>query len=246
MIGVDEVGRGPAIGPLVVASLAVPVEDVERLIKLGVRDSKRISQAMRKKIEEGILEISEESDWKYCVLPISPESIDISRSLKSLNEIEEELFIEAIKRVTLTHTNAKVNLDPIGNNPKLFAERMYRKLHFERPNLHFESRKGMDDDCAVTGAASIMAKEFRDRAISNLSNDLGFNIGSGYPSDPKTIEALKALTKGDIPHVSLRWTWATTINAWKKNHTVPIPARTTNGIVLQQGLNPTYLRDRLN
>ena len=129
---------------------------------------------------------------------IGPESIDISRSLKSLNEIEEELFIEAIKSVSLTHTNAKVNLDPIGNNPKLFAERMYRKLHFERPNLHFESRKGMDDDCAVTGAASIMAKEFRDRVIADLCSELGFNVGSGYPSDPKTIEALKELQGGSL------------------------------------------------
>ena len=41
MIGVDEVGRGPAIGPLVVASLAVPENDVQKLIKIGVRDSKK-------------------------------------------------------------------------------------------------------------------------------------------------------------------------------------------------------------
>ena len=40
VIGVDEVGRGPAIGPLVVASLAVPENDVQRLLKIGVRDSK--------------------------------------------------------------------------------------------------------------------------------------------------------------------------------------------------------------
>ena len=35
VIGVDEVGRGPAIGPLVVASLAVPENDVQKLIKIG-------------------------------------------------------------------------------------------------------------------------------------------------------------------------------------------------------------------
>ena len=117
--------------------------------------------------------------------------------------------------------------------------RVYNKLHSRRPNLHFESRKGMDDKCVVTGAASIVAKQYRDRVISDLSDNLGFNLGSGYPSDPTTIEALKELTKGKLPHDSLRWTWATTSNAWKENHTVPIPTGTTNGIVLQQGLNPS-------
>ena len=238
MIGVDEAGRGPAIGPLVVASLAIPKEDVQRLIKMGVRDSKRISKTKREMIEKDIFETMEERDWKVCVIPISPESINISRSIKSLNEIEEEAFIEAIESVSSADTNAKVNLDPIGNNPKLFAMRVYNKLHSRRPNLHFESRKGMDDKCAVTGAASIVAKQHRDRVISDLSDNLGFNLGSGYPSDPTTIEALNQLTRGDLPHVSLRWTWATTLNAWKKNHTVPIPIRTTNGTVLQRGLNP--------
>ena len=237
MIGVDEVGRGPAIGPLVVASLAVPENDVQRLLEIGVRDSKKISKAKRKKIEEDIYATLKESDWKLCVLPISPESIDISRSSKSLNEIEEEAFIEAIKNVSLEHTIAKVKLDPIGNQPELFARRMYNRLHPERPHLDFESRKGMDDTCVVTGAASIMAKVYRDRVIADLCSELGFNVGSGYPSDPTTIEALNQLTRGDLPHVSLRWTWATTSNAWKKNHTVPIPIRTTNGTVLQRGLD---------
>ena len=113
MIGVDESGRGPAIGPLVVASLAIPKEDVQRLIKMGVRDSKRISKTKREMIEKDIFETMEERDWKVCVIPISPESIDISRSIKSLNEIEEEAFIEAIESVSSADTNAKVNLSLI-------------------------------------------------------------------------------------------------------------------------------------
>ena len=40
-----------------------------------------------------------------------------------------------------------------------------------------------------------MAKVYRDRIIADLSNEQ-FNVGSGYPSDPTTIEALKELTRG--------------------------------------------------
>ena len=67
---------------------------------MGVRDSKRISKTKRDMIEKDIFETIEERDWKICVIPISPESIDISRSIKSLNEIEEEAFVEAIESVS--------------------------------------------------------------------------------------------------------------------------------------------------
>ena len=43
MIGVDEAGRGPVIGPLVVAALAIPSEDIEILSELNVKDSKDLS-----------------------------------------------------------------------------------------------------------------------------------------------------------------------------------------------------------
>ena len=36
IIGVDEAGRGPVIGPLVVAALAIPADDIEILSKLNV------------------------------------------------------------------------------------------------------------------------------------------------------------------------------------------------------------------
>ena len=42
IIGVDEAGRGPVIGPLLVAALAIPAEDVGILSKLNVKDSKDI------------------------------------------------------------------------------------------------------------------------------------------------------------------------------------------------------------
>ena len=55
-------------------------------------------------------------------------------------------------------------------SPSYLQEDVHR-LHPERPHLDFESRKGMDDTCLVTGAASIMAKVYRDRIIADLSSD---------------------------------------------------------------------------
>ncbi|MCK5548891.1 MAG: ribonuclease HII, partial [Thermoplasmata archaeon] len=43
--GIDEAGRGPVIGPLVVAG--VKVDDESKLTELGVRDSKKLSPRQR-------------------------------------------------------------------------------------------------------------------------------------------------------------------------------------------------------
>ena len=42
-IGVDEAGRGPVIGPLVVCSVAIPRDDCKMLTDRGVKDSKDLS-----------------------------------------------------------------------------------------------------------------------------------------------------------------------------------------------------------
>ena len=39
IIGVDEAGRGPAIGPLVVSSICIPAEDLPHLEGIGAKDS---------------------------------------------------------------------------------------------------------------------------------------------------------------------------------------------------------------
>ena len=42
-IGIDEAGRGPVIGPLVVCSVAIPKSDIGLLVEIGVKDSKRFN-----------------------------------------------------------------------------------------------------------------------------------------------------------------------------------------------------------
>ena len=64
MIGVDEAGRGPVIGPLVVAALAIPAEDIEILSELNVRDSKDLSPNERLRIFTAINQRIEDGKWK--------------------------------------------------------------------------------------------------------------------------------------------------------------------------------------
>ena len=52
--GVDEAGRGPVIGPLVVA--CVYVEDDSSLVEIGVKDSKKLSPKVRERMYQQIID----------------------------------------------------------------------------------------------------------------------------------------------------------------------------------------------
>ena len=100
VIGVDEAGRGPAIGPLVVSSICIPSGDLLHLESIGAKDSKVMSSKKRNEVESSILRESKKRDWRICRIPISAKSIDEERAIKSLNSIEIERFVQAILEVS--------------------------------------------------------------------------------------------------------------------------------------------------
>ena len=55
-LGVDEAGRGPALGPLVVCAISMPKDDRRILSDLGVKDSKKLSKKRREEIYQEIIE----------------------------------------------------------------------------------------------------------------------------------------------------------------------------------------------
>ena len=237
VIGVDEAGRGPAIGPLVVSSICIPSGDLLHLESIGAKDSKIMSSKKRTEVESSILRESEKRDWRVCRIPISAKSIDEERAVKSLNSIEIERFVQAILEVSDYGSTGWVHVDLLGNDPSNFSKMMRKKISELRPGLQVKSEIGMDGICASTGAASILAKVMRDSRISEISEEVGFNVGSGYPSDSKTVDAIRILTSGDAPNTNLRWTWSTVSRIWSEWHNGPIPIRTSKGTLIQQPLN---------
>jgi len=240
VIGVDEAGRGPAIGPLVVSSICIPSGDLLHLESIGAKDSKIMSSKKRTEVESSILRESKKRDWRVCRIPISAKSIDEERAVKSLNSIEIERFVQAILEVSDYDSTGWVHVDLLGNDPSNFSKMMRKKISELRPGLQVKSEIGMDGICASTGAASILAKVMRDSRISEISEEVGFNVGSGYPSDSKTVDAIRILTSGDAPNTNLRWTWSTVSRIWSERHNGPVPIRTSKGALIQQPLNSSF------
>lgn len=171
--GVDEAGRGSVMGPLVVG--AVYAEDDVPLKELGVRDSKKLSPKVRERMFDEI--ISRSAD--YSVIIISAADIDIKRERISLNEIEADMFVEAVTKIPVS----RVYADCPDVNEYSFSNAMSVRMG----NTNVIARHKADDTYPIVSAASIIAKVTRDRMIADISEEFGESIGSGYPSDPYTM-----------------------------------------------------------
>ena len=237
-IGIDEAGRGPAIGPLVVCALAIPESEKEILRLIGVKDSKRITRKKREEMAERIYLEAENRDWSIGIIICKASRIDIERNTIDLNKLEIELFKEAIIATGMKDENGTIQADACDVNEQRFTERISNALGEEWNEWEIHARHKMDSDEILVGAASILAKVRRDKEIDEITFLLDRDIGSGYPSDPKTIDAVKELVRSELPNKYLRWSWATVKNAWIKEHQTPIPIRQELGeIGIQSSLN---------
>lgn len=201
--GVDEAGRGPVIGPLVVAGISVDSD--EPLKKLGVRDSKKLSPIRREELE---LKIKEITEFDIVVLPAA--EIDLLREEMTLNRIEAKLFASVIEH--LKPSTAYV--DSADADEKRFGDLILREL-VEKPLI--VSKHKADEEYPVVSAASIVAKVRRDYEVKKIENEIGEAIGSGYPSDPTTIAFIERWLreKGELPPHT-RSSWRTIINIRKR------------------------------
>ena len=115
-IGVDEAGRGPVIGPLVVCAFATKSQDYLR--ELGVKDSKFLTKKKRNELFEIL------SKMEHKVIVCSPERIDIS---PNLNSLEVELFAEALENMP----EGSIMLDACDVNEERFAHNVSKKSERE-------------------------------------------------------------------------------------------------------------------
>ncbi|DAC61202.1 MAG TPA: ribonuclease HII [Candidatus Thalassarchaeaceae archaeon] len=237
-IGIDEAGRGPAIGPLVVCALGIPNSDTKFLAAIGAVDSKQITKKKREEISERIYLEAENRNWKIGIIVCKASRIDIERNKINLNKLEIELFKEAVYETGIKEKNGIVKADACDVNEQRFKERIRYALGAKWKDWEIHARHKMDSEEIIVGAASILAKVRRDKEIEKISDLLNLDVGSGYPSDPKTKEAVKKLVNSKTPNQYLRWSWATVKNAWNSTHDLPIPIREELGRTrIQSSLN---------
>lgn len=171
IVGIDEAGRGPCIGPMVIAGVKVNEDKLEDLKKLGIKDSKRLRPEVREDLLNKIIDIV----LGYKIAKVSAQEID--------QGVITDIEIEKIKLIINELKPDKVIIDKIGG---LSKEEFLKRLRLKEPNdIEIIYEKKADRDHLVVAASSILAKVERDRAIK----DLGYAV-SGYPNE-KTNEFIR-------------------------------------------------------
>ncbi|NPA47432.1 MAG: ribonuclease HII, partial [Thermococci archaeon] len=193
-----EAGRGPVIGPMVVAAVVIEEGRVEDLSSIGVRDSKKLSPARRERLFEEILSTVDEI--KVRVVP--PEVV--GDPAVNVNDLEVQVFGDVLNSLSLRPS--VIYVDAADVDAERFASRLRERLSYEALIV---AEHRADDRYPVVSAASIVAKVIRDREIEKIREVYG-DVGSGYPSDPRTRRFLEDYLRehGDFPPV-VRRSWKT-------------------------------------
>jgi ribonuclease HII len=166
--GVDEAGRGPCAGPLVIASVILQDPKSEKLSE--IRDSKELTPAKREKLFDVVIAESA----AYSIIEVGVDEID-SLGLHKCN-------IEGMRRA----------INALQIEPEYVLTDGYAIPGLITPNLAVW--KG--DQVAISiSAASILAKVYRDRIMIELDNNYpGYGLAGhkGYITKSHT-DAIKEL-----------------------------------------------------
>lgn len=199
--GIDESGRGPVIGPMVVAG--VQLDDESALENLNIRDSKKCTPERRERLSEVIKDKASAIHTEV----LEAEEIDNLRRSMTINEIEIEIFCKVMRSLK----SDIYYVDSADVDEIRFARELKKRLEFDAEIVSYHKA---EERFLVVAAASIIAKTTRDKIIREIEDELreklDLPMGSGYPSDPITVRFIKEWVRkfGDLPPYTRR-TWKT-------------------------------------
>ena len=180
--GIEEAGRGPVVGPMIMAICVVDEDELGRLRKIGVKDSKKLSPRKRSRLVKKIKQICDVD-----LIIVTPKEID-----DALNSQEMNLnLLEGVTTTRLINRKQpdKVIIDLPANDADRYEETIRSNLDDQDVEIVLEHKA--DENYPIVSAASIVAKTVRDSQVEKLEEQTGQTIGSGYPSDKRTITFLR-------------------------------------------------------
>ncbi len=207
VLGIDEAGRGPVIGPLIVAGAMINEGEEDSLE--GSKDSKLLSHPKRLELDKKIKKNAE-----YLIIEVSPKEID-----ETLNSDDLNLnWLEAHKQAEIINNLKpdKAIIDCPSPNCKKYEEYLRNLLENKKIILVVEHKA--DLKYITCSAASILAKVRREQEMDKIKKQYG-DCGPGYPANLKTKQFLKENWE-KYPEI-FRQTWSTFKNQAKmKNQKV--------------------------
>ena len=181
-LGIDEAGRGCVLGPMVFGACVIEEQDIGLLRSMGTKDSKRLSakrrQSLRVELESTVVA------WR--TVAITAEVID----QRSINEIGKDTIVDLVCELKPDVVVIDAPVPPRGI-PAYQNEIEHRLVERGMDSVQIIAENKADDTYPCCAAASIFAKTSRDERLGELAEEIGVDLGSGYPGDPRTIAFLK-------------------------------------------------------
>lgn len=230
VLGVDEAGRGPVLGPMVYG-ISYCLKDYQEHLKkkYGFADSKTLKDSTRqelfKLIDEENHELQQNVGWATCTMTAKDISNGMLRSVLgagsyNLNEQAHDTTIQLIKDTIARGVNLQeVYVDTVG--PPVTYQAKLKKIF---PSIDITVTKKADSIYPIVSTASVVAKVTRDLNLQwynkNHETLQGHTIGSGYPSDPNTSRWLTSNVDKVFGwnHGLIRFLWQTAKDALEKNN----------------------------
>lgn len=207
-LGIDDAGRGPVIGPMVLAGVLID-EDIEKEFKkLGVADSKTLTPKRR----EFLADIIREKAIAHEFVLVQPNEIDSNNwDGSNLNKLEAKKMAQVINEINKGFKEIKVVVDCPSVGIASWSDYLKTKIE-NLSNLDLSCEHKADKNHIAVSAASIIAKSEREKQMTELKEKFGDEIGSGYSSDPLTCKFLERYAKKHKDAGIFRQTWET----WKR------------------------------
>lgn len=204
LIGIDDAGRGPLIGSMIVAGVLIQQDKESELKNLGAKDSKLLAHSARIKLSSLIESESQDNS----VIKISPQEIDSAvLGKENLNTLEARKMAEVINKLNDKKKKIRVIVDCPSVNIVKWRLKLLSFIEYKE-NLEVVCEHKADFNHPVVSAASILAKVAREDEVDKIKREYG-NIGSGYPSDPVTKQFLKEQGSRLKDSGIFRKSWAT-------------------------------------
>lgn len=194
-IGIDESGKGDLFGPLCIAGVYVKEGEFERLLKIGVKDSKLLNDPTIQKMAHEI-----RAHFIHDVVTIMPAKYnELYQSFSNLNTLLAWGHSKAIENLVLKTGCKKVTIDQ-------FASKHVVENALKRKNLSLDLTQGhRGESDPVIAAASILARDAFLQGLVTLESIYGITFPKGAANHVKetarsfikrhSLESLPAVAK---------------------------------------------------
>uniref|UniRef100_A0A1I8H6I6 Ribonuclease n=1 Tax=Macrostomum lignano TaxID=282301 RepID=A0A1I8H6I6_9PLAT len=229
VLGIDEAGRGPVLGPMVYACAIGPLESGEPGLKtVGFADSKTLTEEQRESLFEAVNTPPLCDQFGYFVSALSPHyltsnMLDLPKT--NLNTMSMDAAVGLVQRAIDRGVRLQqIKVDTVGK-PEAYRQKLLQIF----PHLDVIVESKADLNHPIVSAASVCAKVTRDRLLRGwryreklIPAPPHDQCGSGYPAEPATKAYLRSVIDPVFGFPQLvRMSWSTAAVLMEK-HCVPL------------------------